>query len=42
MDGIRHCHNNQITHKDLNPKNILINKKLQLTIADFGIADSIT
>ena len=38
MLGIEYCHRNSIMHRDLKPQNLLIDCKLQLKIADFGLA----
>ena len=36
--GINYCHIHQIMHRDLKPQNILIDKKKNVKIADFGLA----
>jgi len=36
--GIEFCHVNRVIHRDLKPQNLLIDSKLRLKIADFGLA----
>jgi negative regulator of PHO system len=36
--GIAFCHDNRVLHRDLKPQNLLINKRGELKIADFGLA----
>lgn len=38
LDGVGYAHNNQIIHRDLNPSNLLIDKKGNVRIMDFGIS----
>lgn len=39
LRGISYCHSNKILHRDLKPKNLLINlEKRIVKIADFGLA----
>ncbi|KAL3469865.1 kinase-like domain-containing protein [Aspergillus californicus] len=38
MKGIAFCHENRVLHRDLKPQNLLINKKGQLKLGDFGLA----
>ncbi|KAJ3075835.1 cyclin-dependent kinase 5 [Podochytrium sp. JEL0797] len=38
MKGIAFCHEHRVLHRDLKPQNLLINKRLELKLADFGLA----
>lgn len=41
VDGVEYCHRKKIVHRDLKLENILLNKDLQIKIADFGLSNSI-
>ncbi|KAJ3009955.1 cyclin-dependent kinase 5 [Thoreauomyces humboldtii] len=38
LTGIAFCHEHRVLHRDLKPQNLLINKKLDLKLGDFGLA----
>jgi negative regulator of PHO system len=38
LKGIAFCHENRVLHRDLKPQNLLINRRGELKIGDFGLA----
>eukprot|EP01156_Anaeramoeba_ignava_P010460 Anaeramoba_ignava/a479814_110.p2 GENE.a479814_110~~a479814_110.p2 ORF type:complete len:335 (-),score=94.66 a479814_110:219-1223(-) len=38
LEGLNHCHQNWIIHRDMKPSNILLNGNCSLKICDFGLA----
>lgn len=40
--GVEFCHANRIFHRDIKPQNLLIDNRLHLKIADFGLARAFT
>lgn len=38
LKGISFCHEHRVLHRDLKPQNLLINKRGELKLADFGLA----
>jgi serine/threonine protein kinase len=37
--GIEFCHSHMVCHRDLKPENLLLDKNLQIKIADFGLSN---
>ncbi|KAJ5068219.1 cyclin-dependent-like kinase 5 [Anaeramoeba ignava] len=38
LRGVAYCHEHKVLHRDMKPQNLLINKKGELKLADFGLA----
>jgi cyclin-dependent kinase len=38
LKGVAFCHQHKVLHRDLKPQNLLINRKGELKLADFGLA----
>lgn len=38
LQGVAFCHDNRVLHRDLKPQNLLINKRGELKLGDFGLA----
>lgn len=39
ISGIEYCHRNMVVHRDLKPENLLLDAKLHVKIADFGLSN---
>lgn len=42
IEGLKYIHSQGVVHRDLKPANLVINTKMELKIADFGLASNIT
>eukprot|EP00039_Didymoeca_costata_P032532 m.38210 g.38210 ORF g.38210 m.38210 type:complete len:301 (-) comp9403_c0_seq2:550-1452(-) len=38
LRGISFCHEHRVLHRDIKPQNLLLNKRMELKLADFGLA----
>lgn len=41
LEGIKYIHEKNVVHRDLKPANLIISNKMELKIADFGLASTI-
>eukprot|EP01064_Diplonema_japonicum_P019188 TRINITY_DN2788_c0_g2_i2.p1 TRINITY_DN2788_c0_g2~~TRINITY_DN2788_c0_g2_i2.p1 ORF type:complete len:626 (+),score=75.62 TRINITY_DN2788_c0_g2_i2:59-1936(+) len=39
ISGVEYCHHYQVAHRDLKPENLLLDSKLNVKIADFGLSN---
>ncbi len=37
--GVEYCHRNMVVHRDLKPENLLLDSKINVKIADFGLSN---
>ena len=38
VEGVKHCHQNFVLHRDIKLDNILLDNKLEVKICDFGVS----
>lgn len=39
ISGVEYCHRNMVVHRDLKPENLLLDSKMNVKIADFGLSN---
>lgn len=39
VSGVEYCHRNMVVHRDLKPENLLLDAKMNVKIADFGLSN---
>eukprot|EP00884_Botryococcus_braunii_P009517 jgi/Botrbrau1/18567/Bobra.0367s0013.1 len=39
ISGVEYCHRNMVVHRDLKPENLLLDAKMNIKIADFGLSN---
>ncbi|XP_010528369.1 PREDICTED: SNF1-related protein kinase catalytic subunit alpha KIN11-like isoform X2 [Tarenaya hassleriana] len=39
ISGVEYCHRNMVVHRDLKPENVLLDARLNVKIADFGLSN---
>ncbi|CAL5229165.1 g12440 [Coccomyxa viridis] len=39
VSGVEYCHRNMVVHRDLKPENLLLDSKMNIKIADFGLSN---
>ena len=39
VSGVEYCHRNMVVHRDLKPENLLLDARMNVKIADFGLSN---
>lgn len=39
ISGVEYCHRNMVVHRDLKPENLLLDSRMHVKIADFGLSN---
>lgn len=42
ISAVQYCHKHKIVHRDLKPENLLLDEKMEIKIADFGLSNIMT
>ena len=42
ISGVDYCHRHMVVHRDLKPENLLLDSRMNVKIADFGLSNIMT